>query len=437
MIAQRPRLAAGHLDDLDGGDGLSLKQRPGRRSSVMAAKALAFRAARRPRRAGAAVIAAAAAVAVAGCSGPASRPAAAGPGPPVVYVQQPGADNANGDIFITPAGRPGGGPEIVSNTGRVIWFRRLPADEVAADFRTQTYRGQPMLTWWQGGGLGAVQGGADYIYNDHYRKIAEVKAGNGYSADGQEFLITPWNTALILANTVTTADLTSIGGREDQEVVNSVVQEIDIRTGRVLFQWSSDGHIPYTDSRQPRPASVTTPWNWCYFNAVHLDTDGNLLISGRLTWTVYKVSLRTGKIIWELGGKQSTFTLRAAAGQVLDRAGEIFAYQHDPEAIGNDEYTVFDDESDGGSGLLPYSRAVTVQLDPATRAATLVKSVKQPDGLVSAAEGNAQTTRNGDLFVSWGGQPYISEFSPAGKLLFNAQLLGGFSSYRAHRLPWR
>jgi hypothetical protein len=149
----------------------------------------------------------------------------------MVYVQQPGADNANGDIFITPAGRPGDGPEIVSNTGRVIWFRRLPADEVSADFRTQTYRGQPVLTWWQGGSLGAVPGGADYIYNDRYRKIAEVKAANGYSADGQEFLITPWNTALILANSVTTANLTSIGGREDQEVVNSVVQEGRGRAG--------------------------------------------------------------------------------------------------------------------------------------------------------------------------------------------------------------
>ena len=104
----------------------------------------------------------------------------------------------------------------------------------------------------------------------------------------------------------------------------------------MLFQWSNAGHIPYSDSKQPRPAPAATPWNWSYINAVHLDTDGNLLISARLTWAVYKVSLRTGKIIWELGGKQSTFKLEAATGQVLDRAGEIFAYQHDPEAIGND-----------------------------------------------------------------------------------------------------
>ena len=105
------------------------------------------------------------------------------------------------------------------------------------------------------------------------------------------------------------------------------------------------------------------------------------------------MNLRTGNIIWVLGGKHSTFRLKAAPGQVLNRAGEIFAYQHDPEVIGNDEYTLFDDESGGGAGLLPYSRVVTVHLDLATKVATLVKSVKQPEGLLATQEGNAQTTR--------------------------------------------
>jgi hypothetical protein len=162
------------------------------------------------------------------------------------------------------------------------------------------------------------------------------------------------------------------------------------------------------------------PWDWFYINAVHLDTDGNLLISARDAWAVYKVSLRSGKIIWVLGGKHSTFRLKAGPGQVLDKAGEIFAYQHDAEAIGHDEYTVFDDESAGGRYLLRYSRVVTVRLDLATKVATLVKSIRQPEGLLAAEEGNAQTTRNGDLFISWGNLSYISEFSPAGHLLFNA-----------------
>ena len=368
--------------------------------------------------------------AVAACHAPSSG--AADHASPVKVLTQ-AADNGNSDIFIAPQGCSyASGPEIISNTGKVIWFHALPAGEMATDFRTQTYQGRPVLTWFQGKGLS----GTDYIYNDRYQRIAEVRAGNGYLTDFHEFLITPWNTALILADTFGTANLTSIGGPADQKVFDGIVQEIDIRTGKVLFQWNSADHVPYRDSHNPRPASAATPWDWFHINAVHLDTDGNLLINSRYTWTTYKVSLRTGKIIWELGGKQSTFKLTAAPGQVLDSAGEIFAFQHDPEAIGNGEYTFFDDESDGSAALLPHSRVVTVKLDLTTRVATLVKSVDQPEGLVAQAAGNAQTTRNGDLFVGWGMLPYISEFSPSGRLLFNAEFPAGVYTYRAYLLPW-
>jgi hypothetical protein len=368
--------------------------------------------------------------AVAACHAPSSG--AADHASPVKVLTQ-AADNGNSDIFIAPQGCSyASGPEIISNTGKVIWFHALPAGEMATDFRTQTYQGRPVLTWFQGKGLS----GTDYIYNDRYQRIAEVRAGNGYLTDFHEFLITPWNTALILADTFGTANLTSIGGPADQKVFDGIVQEIDIRTGKVLFQWNSADHVPYRDSHNPRPASAAIPWDWFHINAVHLDTDGNLLINSRYTWTTYKVSLRTGKIIWELGGKQSTFKLTAAPGQVLDSAGEIFAFQHDPEAIGNGEYTFFDDESDGSAALLPHSRVVTVKLDLTTRVATLVKSVDQPEGLVAQAEGNAQTTRNGDLFVGWGALPYISEFSPSGRLLFNAEFPAGVYTYRAYLLPW-
>jgi hypothetical protein len=337
------------------------------------------------------------------------------------------------DIFIAPQGCGyASGPEIVSSTGKVIWFHAVPADEYATDFQAQTYQGKPVLTWFQGSGLS----GTDYIYNDHYQQIAAVRAGDGDYTDFHEFLITPWNTALILADAMGTANLTSIGGNADQKVFDGIVQEIDIRTGKVLFQWNSAHYVPYRDSHLPLASSANDPWDWFHINAVRLDIDGNLLINSRYTWTTYKVSLRTGKIIWELGGKQSTFKLRAAAGQVLDSAGEIFAFQHDPEAIGHDEYTFFDDESDGPTSLLPYSRVVTVKLDLATRVATLVRSVRQPEGQLASALGNAQTTSSGDLFVGWGDLPYISEFSPAGHLLFNAELPAGISTYRAYLLPW-
>ena len=374
-------------------------------------------------------------------------PAAATLKPPPVTVLTDRAGTSGGDIFISPFGDSGtyaNGAEILSPDGKkVVWFHSVPAGQEAADFRVQTYQGKPVLTWWQGTGLGGVSTGTDYIYSADYKQIATVKARNGYSADGHEFLITSWNTALVISYTTATANLTAIGGPADQKVIDGIVQEIDIRTGKVLFQWDSAGHVPYSESEQPLPASASTPWDWFHLNAVKVGSDGSLLISARDTWTVYDISLRDGKIRWQLGGKDSSFTERAAPGQVLDDAGKIFAWQHDPQPLSPDLLTFFDNESAGaantGTGSLtdlPYSRAVTVRLNFRTHVATLVRSVDQPGGQSASSQGNAQTLRNGDLVTGWGSLPYFSEFSPSGSLLFNAEFPARVNSYRAYRFSW-
>ncbi len=392
----------------------------------------------------AAAFAATAAVAVAPTPALANTPAPPAP-PPVTFLAS-SAHSRGDDLFITPTGdttQYANGPEILDRRGNVVWFHPIPAGQTAADFRTQHYHGRPVLTWWQGTGLGGLATGTDYIYNDRYQPIATVNAGNGLSADGHEFLITPQNTALILAYTTATADLTSIGGPANQTVIDGVVQEIDIRTGKVLFQWNSADHVPYSQSEQPLPASASTPWDWFHINAVHLDSDGNLLIDARDTWTTYKVNRRSGSIIWQLGGKASSFRLRAAPGQSLNDAGAIFAWQHDPESLGHGEYTFFDNESAGiantgvgSTAEFGLSRAVRVVLDERRRTATVVQSYDQPEGLTAPSQGNAQTTGDGNLLVGWGSLPYLSEFSRSGALLLNVQYPAGVNSYRAYTFPW-
>ena len=364
--------------------------------------------------------------------------AAAPTAPPPLTVLSASGNLGTGDIFITPTGATStyaNGPEILDQQGNVVWFHAVPQGQTTSDFRVQTYRGKQVLTWWQGTGLGGLATGVDEIYDDNYQPIATVQAGNGFSADGHEFLITPWNTALILAYTTATADLSSIGGRPNQTVIDGVVQEIDIPTGKVLFQWNSADHVPYSQSYQPLPASASRPWDWFHINAVKVDTDGTLLIDARNTWTAYKVNRHSGDVIWQLGGKASTFTLEAAPGQTLDNAGKLFAWQHDTEALGHDRYTVFDNESTGAAQL-PYSRAITIQLDEKADTATLVASDNQPEGIAAPSQGNAQTTAEGNLFVGWGALPYVSEFDPAGNLVFNAQFPAGVNTYRAYLLPW-
>jgi hypothetical protein len=387
----------------------------------------------------------AALTAAAGLAAPAALASTPTSPPPLTVLSQTGS-LGNGDIFLTPTGDTStyaNGPEILSPSGNVVWFDPIAAGETSSDFRTQTYHGRRVLTFWEGTGFGGVSQGTDYIYNDHYQQIATVNAGNGLSADGHEFLITPWNTALIIAYKQTTANLTSIGGPADQTVIDGFVQEIDIRTGKVLFQWNSADHVPYSQSEEPLPASASTPWDWFHVNAVKLDSNGNLLIDSRNAWTTYEVDPRSGNIIWQLGGKDSSFKLQAAPGQSLNNAGEIFAWQHDPESLGNGVYSFFDNESAGvantgvgSTSEFPVSRVVKVKLNLRDHTATLLQSDDQPESLEASSQGNGQPLRDGGEFVGWGNLPYVSEFGGDGQLRFDAEFPTGVNTYRAYLLPW-
>jgi len=401
--------------------------------------------ARRLRRLVAAFAAGSVAALAAGASLAGTAAATTPTAPPPVRILVHGKVG-DGDFFVSPFGDAetyANGAEILDQNGNVVWFHQVPAGEEAADFRVQTYQGQPVLTFWQGVGAGGHGVGVDYIYNAQYQQIGEVQAGNGQSADVHEFEITPWGTALIPAYYETTADLSSIGGPADQKVLNEVVQEIDIATGKVLFEWNPEDHVPFSQSEQPLPASPTEDWDWFHLNAIKPDGDGGLLVDARDTWTFYDVNRQTGEINWQVGGKASTFTQLAAPGQSLNNAGNLFAWQHDPEPLGNDEYTVFDDESAGkaNTGIeavqnLNTSRVDRIKIDPWDGTATLVQTWNQPDGQVASSQGNAQTTADGNLLVGWGNLPYFSEFDQSGDLLWNAEFPAGVNTYRAYQFPW-
>lgn len=275
-----------------------------------------------------------------------------------------------------------------------------------------------MLTWWQSGG-----DPADFVVDTSYHVIATVHAGNGFQVDGHEFALTPQGTSLVTIFHDVPYDLSSVGGPRDGQATDAVVQEIDVATGRVLFEWHSLDHVPITDSYLP----VDSPYDYFHINAVNLDNDGNLLISGRHTWTVYKVNRQTGQVLWRLGGKRSDFSLGP---------GVRFAWQHNPLPAGENTIRLFDNETNGANQVAPHSRVIWIQLDAANSTATLVKAIEHPAGLSVQSQGNAQALDNGDTFVGWGQLGRVSEFDPQGRLLFDATLPVGYQTYRGYRADW-
>ena len=164
-----------------------------------------------------------------------------------------------------------------------------------------------MLTWWQGRILELGFGqGEDEIYNTSYQPVAHVRAGNGYRADLHEFLLTPQGTAWIDAFDPVELDLTSIGGSAHDVVNDSIVQEIDVKTGLVMWEWHALGHIPLRDSYSA-DARTRANWDYVHVNSIDPGTDGDVLLSARNTWAIYDVNMHTGGFIWRIGGKLSSF----------------------------------------------------------------------------------------------------------------------------------
>jgi hypothetical protein len=348
--------------------------------------------------------------------------------PPVVTVTAQSPAVSAGDEFVAPYHGPGqAGPMILDPSGGLVWFKPMPAHTEATNLEVQEYEGKPVLTWWQGNitvhGFGL---GEDVIADDTYTDIAHVHAGNGLQADLHEFQLTPQGTALITAYHPILCDLSSVGGPAYGGVTDGAFQEIDVKTGLVMYEWTSIDHVAISESHEPANRSSTAyPYDFFHLNSVSLDHDGSLLISSRNTWTVYKLAALSGQILWRLGGRNSSFKMGPGTGT---------AWQHDPRELPDGSISLFDNGA--SPSVHDQSRAIVISLDQPRGTATLVTRLTHAPPLIAESQGSMQALANGDWFVGWGQEGDFSEFSPEGTLLFDAHFPAHVESYRDLRFEW-
>jgi Arylsulfotransferase (ASST) len=347
---------------------------------------------------------------------------------PVIAVTAHSPQAAPGDLLATPYSGPGpSGPMILDEAGNLVWFDPLRPGTEASNLQVQQYGGQPVLTWWQGyippQGFGV---GEDVIANSSYREIGHVRAGNGYKADLHDFHLTPQNTALVTVFNPIQCNLSAIGGPRGGAVTDSIFQEIDMKTQLVRREWHSLDHVALSDSYSS-PVKTTTQWpfDFLHINSIEQLQDGTTLLSARNTWTLYELNTRTGQVLNRVGGRQSSIKLSPGAAT---------AFQHDATVLGNRTISIFDNGA--VPKVHPQSRGMVVAIDFGAKTDKLVTQYEHPAALSSGSQGNIQLLANGDMFIGWGSQPYFSEFSAGGQLLFDAHMHGSYESYRAYRFPW-
>ncbi len=345
---------------------------------------------------------------------------------PVLSVTAPDRDPAAGDIFTSngpSAGRYG--PLIYTPQGRLVWFDQLSGGQSAENLSVQRYEGRRVLTFWQGKVLSLGFGqGEDVVMNDRYQTVARVAGGNGLQADLHDFQLAPHGVAYTTAFNPIRCDVSSVeNGTHNGVLLDNAVQEIDMKTGLVRWEWHSLDHVAVTESETAAPKN-SSPWDWFHVNSIDVEPGGDLLISARSTWAAYQLQGGSGDILWRLGGNSSSFAMGP---------GTKTAWQHDARKLPSGEVTMFDNGSN--PPVHSQSRAVRIALDFKTHEARLRSVYTHPNPLLSVSQGDVQTLASGNTVVGYGAIPQVSEYAKDGSLLFDAHLPFVMSSYRSLRVP--
>jgi hypothetical protein len=326
------------------------------------------------------------------------------------------------DIFVTPLPGHYRGLMILNPRGQLLWFHPVHHG-LGSLLAVQRYLGHRVITYGTGKPVHGHDRGVDFIMNSSYQIIAKVHAGWGYQADLHEFQLIPHGIAVIDAYVPVRADLSSVGGPTNGVVLDCVIQKIDVKTGKVLWEWHALGHVPLSDSYTKAPQNAD--YDFFHLNSIQQLPGDKLLISARATWGVYLINERTGKVIWTLGGKDSTFNVAKPAA---------FEWQHDVRLLPHNLLSVFDDADFPQEE--PQSSAKLLRLNTSTHTASLVHRYTHTPPILTSYEGSAQLLPNHDMVVGWGTASAFSEYKPGGRQVFNATFAMPVNTYRAYRFSW-
>lgn len=270
--------------------------------------------------------------------------------------------------------------------------------------------------------------------------------------DMHEFQLTEQGTALVTVYPPITADLTAIGGAKDGYMLDGVFQEIELETGKLLFQWNASSQIPLDASRktlvgcsdEPGRAFLgcgNTPdaaFDYYHINSVQKDENQNYLVSGRHTSSLTYINGKSGETIWTLGGKLNDFQYES------QQAESLFSWQHHARIHNGSRITLLDNNAHSYLHARTESRGLELDIDTTNRKATISREYRHPQKRMSYSQGNVQVLEDtGNVLVGWGNCAAFTEFAADGKVLCDARFAPAaffsfqpLSSYRTFRGRW-
>ncbi len=327
------------------------------------------------------------------------------------------------------------GPLMIDNKLQPVWFAPVATSEVATNLQQEVYNGQPVLVYWRGvvGSGGVTLRGQVVVVDQHYHTVATLKAKPPWVVSLHDAAIDGKTIWVTVYRNVRNQNLKRYHGPARGTVLDAGVQQYDLKTGKLLFTWDAlnPGHRPnisLADSRQPAPPSgSSTAWDAYHVNSVQPLATGQILVSLRNTWAAYLLDPKTGRTVWTLGGRHSSFK---------GSANTRFSWQHDVRMLPNGEVTLFNDNCCGVLSNSNFQKAngpsagMVLRLNVTAHTVSLVKAFLHHPPFSVAFLGSMQLLGDGNAVIGYGSLPFFSEFDPSGRLLLDVKWPGKDLSYR-------
>ncbi|KAI1327778.1 Arylsulfotransferase-domain-containing protein [Xylariaceae sp. FL0255] len=335
----------------------------------------------------------------------------------------------------------------------VVYLNR--SFDAVFDVRVQQDHGKNYLTFYGGPmteiGLG---NGYAHAYDEHYNEVYSIAPQKlSVKGDLHECQFSGNGTAMVTAYERKSWNLQKFRGSKHGMILDSVFQEVELETNKVLFQWRASEHI-----RMEASFEHMHPQRWDFFhlNSIQKTRAGNYLLCARHTHAVYLVNGTDGSVIWTLGGKDNEFIeLRAFADNSTREASSpvlSMAWQHHARFYMDreDEITLFDNhvlDFNGYNCTVDCSRAIHFKIDAENKTVRLLNEYTHPQSLQSQSQGSVQVMEdNENVFVGWGRNPSFTEHTKDGEVVLSVQFGPwrstrtqgeGLDNYRAYRMDWK
>ncbi|UNI23437.1 hypothetical protein JDV02_009254 [Purpureocillium takamizusanense] len=233
---------------------------------------------------------------------------------------------------------------IFDNGANLVWMPESQWHGISAtDVTVQQYNGRNYIVFLQLDSS-SNRGAERYILLDEsYQVFMEVRPVGHFSGSLRGLRLTDNGSAIISYTNRTRSDMTHSSSLTEERY-ESTFQEIGLESGILLFQWRSASTV----------ASI---------NSVDKSSSGDYLVAGSFSGNnaVVCVSHKNGRILWQLGGSESSF--KDTSGGVAVR----FSGRHHANYLEDDKRLVILDHGATNfvrsTSNLPNSQVLEVHLD--------------------------------------------------------------------------